>query len=203
MGSLLRLRRYDYQRTRWKNDGGWTTEIARRAAPEDSSDGSAFDWRVSIADIERDGPFSAFPGIDRELVLLAGNGIELDIDDAPPQRLNQRFQHVRFAGESNVGCRLLAGATRDFNVMVRRGVIEAEVIARPLAGPMLIFPQAGVSWLVHVFSGTASARRGDETVAADHDDTLLIGAGGDARVVLDGAGELVLVRFTTVMPDVA
>lgn len=200
MAVLRRLRRSDYRRTRWKNDGGWTTEIARDDAPGGGARDGTFDWRVSIADIERDGPFSSFPGIDRDLLLLAGNGIELDIDDAPPQRLDRRFQHVRFAGESSVGCRLLAGATRDFNVMVRRGVIEAEVIARPLAGPMLIFPQAGVTWLVHVVAGALAARAGDDSIAAEHDDTLLIDASGAARIVLEGSGELVLVRFTAIEP---
>lgn len=199
MPVLRRLRRSDYRRTRWKNNGGWTTEIARSELPDGAADDGAFDWRVSIADIERDGPFSSFPGIDRDLMLLAGNGIELDIDEAPAQRLDRRFQHVRFAGESNVDCHLLAGSTRDFNVMARRGVIDTEVIARPLAGPMLIFPQPAVTWLVHVFSGAATARCADETITAEHDDTLLITAGGNDRVILDGAGELVLVRFSQAM----
>ena len=82
MSRLSLLRASDSQRVRWKNDGGWTTEIARE--PADAAE--AFRWRVSIADIESDGPFSNFPGVDRDLLLLAGNGIELDIDGAPPLR---------------------------------------------------------------------------------------------------------------------
>lgn len=195
MALVRRLRRSDYQRARWKNDGGWTTEIARSDAHDGPAGDGVFDWRVSIADIERDGPFSSFPGIDRDLLLLAGNGIELDIDEAPPQRLDRRFQHVHFAGESRVDCHLLAGPTRDFNVMVRRGVVDAEVTARPLAGPMLIFPKSGVTWLVHVFSGTLSARAGEENIHAEQDETLLVDGTDDARVVLEGAGEIVLVRF--------
>ena len=187
------LRSTDYQRTRWKNDGGWTTEIARGA----ETGGDDFRWRVSIAEIERDGPFSAFPGVERDLLLLEGNGIELDIDAAEPQRLIRRFEHVHFAGEANVDCRLLAGPTRDFNVMTRRAALRAEVIARPLVGAMVIIAEARVEWLVHVHGGQISARTAHERVEAASGETLLLDFGSSAaeRVMLDGSGELILVKF--------
>jgi len=186
------------RRTRWKNDGGWTTEIAR-----DPAQGDDFRWRVSIAEIESDGPFSAFPGIERDLLLLEGNGIELDIDDAAPQRLTRRFERVHFAGEANVQCRLLAGATRDFNVMVRRAAVRAEVVARPLVGSMLVFAEAGVEWLIHVLGGHVEARGSDQAVRADAGASLRIDfrqceASARGRIVLDGSGELVLTKFTSV-----
>ena len=184
----------EYRRTRWKNDGGWTTEIASEPMPDPAQ---GFRWRVSIADIESDGPFSAFPGIERDLLLLAGTGIELDINDAAPMRLDQRFQRVHFAGEDAVGCRLLAGPTRDFNVMARRGVVSAEVHARPLNGTMLVFVEPGDTWLIHMFAGQAGIRSGVETVAAETGETLLVDSGmqGRERVVIEGGGELVLVQF--------
>jgi uncharacterized protein len=198
MSRLSLLRASDYQRVRWKNDGGWTTEIAR-----DPADAAIdFHWRVSIAEIERDGPFSSFPGVDRDLLLLSGNGMELDIDGAPPLRLTERFQRVRFAGESQVGCRLLAGPTRDFNVMARRGVVCAEVVARPLVGSMVIFPETGVEWLVHVFAGDAHARSGESGVALPAGSSLHVDVRqpGGARVVLEGGGELVLAKFSPAAP---
>lgn len=184
----------EHRRVRWKNDGGWTTEIAR-----DPADGERFRWRISIAEIERDGPFSAFPGIDRDLLLLDGSGIELDIDDAPPRRLVQRFERVHFAGESHVDCRLLAGPTRDFNVMADRELVRAETFARPLVGSMVIFPEAGVEWFVHVFAGHAAARDDAQTVALAAGDGLHVDfRAGGARIVIDGGGELVLVKFSAV-----
>jgi uncharacterized protein len=183
-----------YQRTRWKNDGGWTTEIAR--ATEAGGDG--FRWRVSIAEIERDGPFSTFPGIERDLLLLEGGGIELDIGESEPRRLRRRFEHVHFAGEANVHCRLLAGPTRDFNVMTRRAVLHAEVVARPLVGAMVIFAEANVQWLIHVYSGQVSARTAHERLQAVSGETVLLDFGGDVaaeRVMLDGSGELIVVKF--------
>ena len=55
----------------WRNGGGLTRELL--AWP-----GSG-DWvlRVSVADIEADGPFSAFPGIDRWFTVLSGAGVRL------------------------------------------------------------------------------------------------------------------------------
>ena len=44
--------------------------------------------------------------------------------------VNRRFEQVRFAGEQHVGCRLLAGPTRDFNVIVRRGPFTAHARRR-------------------------------------------------------------------------
>lgn len=190
MSRIQLLHRTGYQRARWKNDGGWTTELARR-----DDDAGGFLWRVSIAEIERDGPFSTFPGIERDLLLLEGNGIELDFDDEPAQRLARRFERVHFAGERAVYCRLLAGPTRDFNVMVRRAAIVADVAARPLVGSMLLFPEAGAEWLVHVHAGTLALRRdGNSAEAATGDSLRVEGDGG--RITLEGGGEVVIVRFS-------
>jgi uncharacterized protein len=178
-----------YQRTRWKNDGGWTTEIARR----DDGHGD-FLWRVSIAEIERDGAFSSFAGVDRDLLLLEGTGIELEIGDEPPRALTRRFERAHFSGELPVHCRLLAGPTRDFNVMARRDAMRAEVAARPLVGSMLLFPDAGAEWLVYVHAGTVALRRdGSETDARAGETLLVEGEGG--RITLEGGGEILLVKF--------
>lgn len=65
----------EYRRERWRNQLGWTREILRL--------GDTPEWalRLSIAEIEQDAAFSAFPGIDRELVLLRGNGMRLQFGD--------------------------------------------------------------------------------------------------------------------------
>ncbi|CAD7715194.1 Protein Ves [Xanthomonas hydrangeae] len=65
----------DYRRERWRNQLGWTREILR------FGDADAWSLRLSIAEIEQDAAFSAFPGIDRELVLLHGNGMRLRFGD--------------------------------------------------------------------------------------------------------------------------
>jgi environmental stress-induced protein Ves len=183
------------QRQRWKNGGGWTTEIARAADP--ASPAGDFRWRVSIAEIGTDGPFSSFPGVDRDLVLLEGAGMELVIGAAEPVFLAERFARVRFDGALPVACRLLDGATRDFNVMVRRGLVAAELWVRPLVGTLLVPPSPPrTEWLVHVFSGQATARQDGERLDLAAGDSLHLEQAGN-RVLLEGAGELVVVRFGT------
>lgn len=182
------------RRARWKNGGGWTTELARDG-------GDDFRWRASIAEIESDGPFSSFPGVERDLILLDGEGVELDIDGAPARRLTRRFERVRFAGEARVDCRLVAGPTSDFNVMARRDAVRAEVVARPLAGSMLVFAEAGTEWLVHVLAGRLEARRGDRSLRIDAGASLHLDfrdAAAAGRVALEGSGELVLAKFASI-----
>ncbi len=53
--------------TPWKNGGGVTREIVCQPP---GAGLAAFDWRVSIATIASDGPFSLFAGIDRVITLL-------------------------------------------------------------------------------------------------------------------------------------
>lgn len=114
----------DYRRTPWKNGGGRTTEIATGPPRAGLAD---FAWRVSIADVEQDGAFSVFPGVERTLVLLAGDGIRLTGAGAPLE-LHASFEAVTFAGDTPVMCALTGGPVRDFNLMVRREVHRGEVI---------------------------------------------------------------------------
>jgi environmental stress-induced protein Ves len=107
----------------WKNGGGRTTEIAAEP-PGSTLDG--FAWRVSIADVERDGPFSAFPGVDRTIVLLEGRGMELS-DAHGSVTLAVPYEPWTFSGDEPVACRLVGGAVRDFNLMTRRADARGEV----------------------------------------------------------------------------
>lgn len=109
--------------TPWKNGGGTTREIATHPPGAGFGD---FAWRLSVADVERDGPFSAFPGIDRTIVLLRGAGKRLAADGVE-HALTECGAPFAFAGEAAIEARLVGGATRDFNVMTRRGSWRAEV----------------------------------------------------------------------------
>jgi len=54
----------------WLNGGGLTRDLV--LAPACTPGGPRFDWRLSLADIDRDGPFSPLPGIDRVFALIDG-----------------------------------------------------------------------------------------------------------------------------------
>lgn len=102
----------------WKNGLGITREIVVEP-PGASTD--EFLWRASIAEVDTASPFSVFPGIDRTIVLLDGDGFTMTLDDTRVHALTTPCVPFAFAGESRVEVALAGGATRDFNLMVRRG----------------------------------------------------------------------------------
>jgi uncharacterized protein len=108
----------------WKNGGGVTSEVMAFPA---GADLDAFDWRISIAQVESDGPFSKFPGIDRTLCILDGEGIFLDVGGRL-QKLTSRSMPFRFSGDADSSARLLGGPISDLNVMSRRGRTEHRVL---------------------------------------------------------------------------
>jgi len=89
------------------------------AAPANSSLDD-LDWRVSMARVGTDGPFSEFAGIDRTLAVIEGTGLELTIKDRAPITLGLASEPISFAGDVKTSARLLAGEITDLNVMTRR-----------------------------------------------------------------------------------
>lgn len=201
--SLLPIPANEYRRVRWRNGQGWTREIATgrmspatEAGPAGVSAG--WDWRLSIAEIEQDGPFSEFAGCDRVLVLLSGNGMRLDFPDGVRVDLDPPHGRVAFAGELGARCALADGPTTDFNVIVRRERCAMQVFHRPLVGSMVFFAEAGVLWAIHLMAGRATVKSGDATVALEAGDTALIDnveGGASLRSILDGGGDALLVRI--------
>lgn len=102
----------------WKNGMGRTREIA--VFPP-GADMASFLWRVSVAEVDSAAPFSAFPGVDRHIALLDGAGFSMTLDGAHTHRLDRPYVPFAFPGEASVAVSLIDGATRDFNLMLRRG----------------------------------------------------------------------------------
>jgi environmental stress-induced protein Ves len=113
----------------WKNGGGVTREIVCQPPGAGTGAGAVdFDWRVSIAHIASDGPFSAFPGVDRIITLLRGGGVHLLSDDGQVDHLlNTPLAPFAFAGEAPIHAHLLQGDCHDFNVMTRRAACSASL----------------------------------------------------------------------------
>lgn len=149
----------------WKNGGGVTREIVSYPPGAGIED---FEWRVSIATIAADGPFSVFNGIDRVITLLRGAGMRLRSLDFD-RWLDQPLEPFAFRGEAPVECTLLSGESQDFNVMTRREQLRADV--RVVSGAQrtdsalhgLLFATRG-TWDVQL-SGSASETR--RTLHAD------------------------------------
>lgn len=111
--------------SRWKNGGGSTREIA--CFPHGANMDS-FGWRISVASIAQGGPFSAFAGVDRQIMLLGGDGVRLQAASlGMDHALDQPWQPFAFSGDVALDCTLLGGESTDFNVMTRRGQWKAQV----------------------------------------------------------------------------
>ncbi|ATL33133.1 HutD family protein [Streptomyces formicae] len=122
------LRWSEYPSVPWKNGGGVTREVASGVVPSalaSAESADRFDWRVSVADVDTQGPFSAFPGIDRVITLVEGEGMVLTVDGRPQPVAP--LDPFAFSGDAATDCRLEAGAVRDMNVMTRRGHATARV----------------------------------------------------------------------------
>jgi environmental stress-induced protein Ves len=109
----------------WKNGLGRTREIAVHPV---GAGGDDFLWRISVAEVDSDAPFSRLPGIDRQIVLLDGNGFTMTLDDDRVHELRVPLRPFAFAGEAAVAVTLVDGATRDFNLMLRRAQVRGEVL---------------------------------------------------------------------------
>lgn len=98
--------------TAWKNGGGQTRELLRLPGPDE--------WRLrlSVADIATDGPFSAFPGVRRWFAVIEGEGVVLGFPGGE-RTLRPGDAPLCFDGGDAPGCRLIGGATRDLNLMLK------------------------------------------------------------------------------------
>ena len=104
----------------WRNGGGWARTLASAA------DETGLLWRISVADIELDGPFSIFDGMDRTAVLLDGPGLALTGAGAPI-RFPAPGAVAAFPGEAELRSQLGQGPARLLNVMTRRGASVGSV----------------------------------------------------------------------------
>lgn len=174
----------------WKNGGGETREIYR--FPEQGGD---WQWRLSIADISSDGPFSSFPGCERALTLLSGEGMHCTIDGETVPVLPPH-QTIRFSGEAQVSCHLLDGPTRDFNAIWRRDLWEISVERCSMVGALWCIPEPEVQWFVYFLSGSGRIKDDpDSPLIAAGDGLALYPRKGEPRLVLDAHGEALWLKI--------
>lgn len=127
---LRLIRPHEHRRMPWKNGGGSTSEIF--VLP---GEGDRYRYRVSVADVASDGPFSRFDGYERHIALLEGAGMTLDA--GPHGRIELLPLTPRaFSGDWDVTGTLKAGPVRDFNLIVDRAyataTLEVESAREPI-----------------------------------------------------------------------
>lgn len=114
-----------FQTLPWRNGLGSTVELLAET-PNKNED---FSWRLSIASVANDGPFSDFSGYDRTLLLLEGSGITLNKPNGVFKVLNSSLDYANFKGEDLIDATLHDGPIKDFNIMTLRSICTSSVTA--------------------------------------------------------------------------
>jgi hypothetical protein len=191
--SLLPAR--DRKAAPWKNGGGVTHEVI--AWPADA-DLVTFDWRISLAVVDRDGPFSTFVDVDRQLAVLSGCMV-LDIDGRE-FRIDAGGPPVSFAGDVPTAARIVRGPVADLNIMTRRGRIRATLEKLELCGQQTVHLRGPA-----VVVCRTSSLRIDDGARIHHlgfDDAAFASDDEAARLAMRADGPVYLVRLRPAGPDV-
>jgi environmental stress-induced protein Ves len=182
------IRNQDLARIPWKNGGGTTVEVA--SFPKGSTL-DTFGWRISMADVASDGPFSNFPEIDRTLILVEGAGIEIEVA-RESHRLDPASPRLAFPGDVPTQARLLAGPIRDLNVMTRRGYF-AHRTAFVQAGDIAPSQNSRAAF-VFALDAALGLSAGSAKYVLQPLDAVVLDAATD-NVVLSGPGRAILVEI--------
>ena len=169
---MRRIERDAWQRQAWKNGGGVTHELWREGTGP-----SGFSIRLSCAEVTSDGPFSEFPGVDRTIVLVRGEGFVLRRDDGLEAVAATVGSAWTFRGEERWSCRLVAGPVLDLNVMTDRAAVDADVTVHTLeAGASVRLDAPTVVAFVLEEGPIAATNDGTREVLGHHEALVAAGA---------------------------
>lgn len=157
----------------WLNGDGVTSEVVARPV---GGDPAAFDWRLSIATISGDHPFSSYPGVDRLLMPLSPQGLDL-LDGGAPVHVRQ-FDVHGFAGENEVASFGVWAPTLDLNLMTRRGRCTGSLLLTQVSSDWTV--QAGHEESIALVVLDGSLHLGERRLTFL--DAVLIEHGGRATV---------------------
>lgn len=196
------LRYKSYRSMPWRNGRGSTLEIAREPAT-----GKEFAWRLSLADIERDTAFSAYPGYSRALVLIAGNSLRLRFRRHGHCMLDAAARGTRFEGDWQTHCMVPDGRCMDLSLIVRKGsaarlasVVRAPAVLRLESTRRRVLPR-DLYGALFVLSGSVAVGNstGAPTRTVHRQETLLLAPGPrrilTLRSLRESPAELVILRW--------
>lgn len=125
----------------WKNGGGVTAEIDISPAGTDFRENS-FQWRISSAQIQDENQFSQFPGYDRILTVLSGEGLLLNNQELGP------FETFEFQGEDKIICAPIGESVEDLGVIFKREQFECDFQILNITAPMYLKLSQGVHFFM-------------------------------------------------------
>lgn len=184
------LRRDDCQTTAWKNGRGVADRLAIWPMGTTHED---CEWQVARTRIVDDGPFSHYPGFDRQLVLLSGGALELDVrGDADSvsfiHTVSTPLTPFAFRGDWDVACRLHGGPAEVLNVFTRRACAAARVDVLVPAEPRAVSKRGGEALVAVVAAGSVTAWGGWGEARLAPGDAVIVDEAGPEEIALAGAG---------------
>jgi environmental stress-induced protein Ves len=188
------IRPADHRLRPWKNGQGVTREVALRP---DGSGG--FLWRISIATVDRPGPFSAFPGLRRIIMLLEGDGLRLVFAEHGEALLDRPFAPLAFEGDWQTSAELLGGPVRDLNVIFAHQRCEVAVEVLCPSGQASALAPTRDDTVFHVLRGGATVRIGERAWRMDAGDSLHAGPAGLPCGIVAGTDEAMVYRIDAVL----
>jgi environmental stress-induced protein Ves len=195
------LRSRDYPVLAWKNGLGVSHVIASQ--PQRAGYDTAL-WQVGTTSIEASCPFSDLPGLDRQFMVLEGEGVELHCrvasgDPDLRRKIDAPFEPFAFRGDWQTECRLLGGPVRVFNVVTRRGCFVAEVSVSTSGNSIALEKAAAESLLVFVVEGAIHIEGCSVSLAMN--DAMIADGPEPERYSINGtSARVVIVRLTKVRP---
>lgn len=169
----------DYRVQPWRNGLGSTTELAAGPLP---GGGPGFVWRLSIANVVADGPFSLFPNIDRVITVIDGAGMTLEAGPNGTQAL-EPLKPFPFPGEWEIEGRLKAGSVQNFNLMTDRRHANGTAAFHDFANGALALSNTNALRFLHLLEGEVRS----DGVMLNAGQTLLLEA-GESAPDLNGTG---------------
>jgi environmental stress-induced protein Ves len=187
------IERANCQPMPWKNGAGITTQIA--IYPADATIDN-FDWRISMAMVTADSPFSGFPGVERTLAVLEGVGINLTIWGKQAESLTPTSAPFTFPADASAYAALIDGPILDLNVMTRQDRFIHSI--RKLTGQTVSIPESAT---IIVFAQGTGLQIDDglQSNRVKLGDTAIFDSGTKRLdIVAEGCGDYYLIALTKI-----
>lgn len=167
--------------------GGAPLTLAGSVGGEPLLDADDWHWRLVLHTLDA-GNELAIERTEPARITPLDAPLQLQLQDAPVRSLLRlQVAHMQTADRA-----LAAEATRVVSLHLREGV-TAELIARPLQGPMLL--PAGARWLAWLLAGRADLQWGEARWPLPVDRPMWLPDDATHRLRIDGGGEVLLLRI--------
>tara|TARA_B110001454_G_C12723068_1_gene435676 strand:+ start:9510 stop:10067 length:558 start_codon:yes stop_codon:yes gene_type:complete len=174
------IKKDQFREMPWKNGLGVTQEIDIFPSHSDFTKGD-FHWRVSSAVIKTANTFSLFPGYDRLLTIISGDGLKLN------QVILAPLEVYAFSGEEKIECTLAGAPVVDLGIMYKRDLYRCDMQILTVTQNSKVFFGDGVHYIKSIaneiqINGTILS--GEEVLKVEGSEIVEIDTAGQSKKLL-------------------